>query len=283
MEEFDIAFGSETGNEADNADQLGDRGEEEQDVAAPAQTNRPDKNIKAEDTAQAAESEDAMAARIRRTTELRLRPQYEEKIQQLEAQAAKAAQADALAKSKGFESFEDMNAALAREAMRNGEIPGNLEAYIASIAESAVTNHPAVLQAQRMTEQAEVDCAVNDLKDQFPELGVKSIDEFPRKIPNYPAFFDLVTNRGMTYVEAHAVANRELIANAKAKAAAQAAFNNVAGKSHLRNTVEGSNANINDIAVPRDTYRSYRSMMPEWTDKQIREHYQKSLRSEGVR
>ncbi len=282
MEEFDIAFGSETDTEADNADQLGDRGEEEQDVAAPAQINRSDTGVKTEVAAQEIGSEDAMAARIRRTTEQRLKPQYEERIRQLEAQAKKAAQADALAKSKGFESFEDMNAALAREAIRNGEIPGNLEAYIASIAENAVVNHPAVLQAQRMTEQAEVDCAVNDLKEQFPELGVGSIEEFPDKIPNYPAFFDLVTNRGMTYVEAHVVANRETIVNAKAKAAAQAAFNNVAGKSHLRNTVAGNNANTNEIVVPRDTYRSYRSMMPEWTDKQIREHYQKSLQSEGV-
>ena len=92
-------------------------------------------------------------------------------------------------------------------------------------------------------------------------------------MPNYDAFYNYV-NHGLSLSEAYTLTNRDAIVNQKAAAAKQAALNTVYGKAHLRSNAGGGDAD--DVVVPRDTYKSYRQMMPEWTDRQIREHYKRS-------
>ena len=52
------------------------------------------------------------------------------------------------------------------------------------------------------------------------------------------------------------------------------AIDNVNSKKHLGKT-RGSSSDYNE--VPKDVYETYRRNLPKWSDKQIREHYTKTM------
>ena len=70
------------------------------------------------------------------------------------------------------------------------------------------------------------------------------------------------------------LANKDEVFQKREKAAKQAAYNSMNGKSHLQSTPPGPDTD--DVRIPAETLRTYRAWFPDWSDKKIREHYKKS-------
>jgi len=247
---------------------------EEQEVAAPADENETAAAEQGEDGAEAADrppqgkkgNQDAAvasaAAAARRQAESRYRDALQAHIEQKQR----------IAESLGFDTFEDLESNVASQTPPNGMPPNAFEMLV----QRAVEQNPVIREAAEQRDKAQIHNSFDEFARDFPDSGIDTMADF-LKMPNFEEFYGYI-DRGLTLSEAYMLVNRESITNRKAAAAKQAALNAVYGKAHMRSTAGGGEAD--EVVVPRDTYRSYRQMMPEWTDRQIREHYKQSTQKE---
>ena len=121
--------------------------------------------------------------------------------------------------------------------------------------------------------QAQVERELEEIRQYDP--SVQSVADL-RCLDRADAFMDAVQNHGHSFIDAYKFVYADRIAEEKAKtaaaAAAQKARNSAAGKEHLRGT--GSRG-AGDVAIPENVMRNIRRMMPNASEKEIREAYQK--------
>ncbi len=252
--EPEIEFGSveeqEVAEPATDSDTVAaEDGVEEADIA-----DRPPQDKKGNQDAAVASA----AAAARRQAENKYR----------EAISTHMDQKERFAKSQGFSTWEEMENKSVTQSLQRGVTPQAIELLV----HRAVEQSPIIREAREQKNKAQVKASFDEFTKEFPQSGIETMADFI-KMPNYDAFYNYV-NHGLSLSEAYTLTNRDAIVNQKAAAAKQAALNTVYGKAHLRSNAGGGDAD--DVVVPRDTYKSYRQMMPEWTDRQIREHYKRS-------
>ena len=156
--------------------------------------------------------------------------------------------------------------------------------------DQSVEAHPAVRQAQQITEQAALERArvveqqaktviaesLKTITAEFPE--VKSLDDIAR-MPTAGRFNALV-QQGIGLEDAFFLANRESIVQKQRAAARQAAVTAAQSKAGL-NAGIGKGANGQALEVPADMVEAYREMMPDASMDEIRTEYAKYLKAGG--
>lgn len=175
---------------------------------------------------------------------------------------------EALARSRGFGSFEEMVEFSNRELLnQKGLSPDVLSPVIESLLES----HPAIQSVRAMERQQTVDRAMREFQADHPDAGIRSVADFV-KMPTYTLFYDYVS-RGLSFSEAYELANRGDLKTQRAAAARQSVLNAVNGKGHMLSEAGGGADDLMNVAVPAETMGFYRAMHPSWDDRKIRNHY----------
>ena len=80
-------------------------------------------------------------------------------------------------------------------------------------------------------------------------------------------------NRGYSLYDAYVLCNMNRISQLSKNKKEKDQVNNTNSKSHMKSTRGGSSSYVE---VPTEIYNTYKKNLPNWTDKQIREHYAKN-------
>lgn len=101
--------------------------------------------------------------------------------------------------------------------------------------------------------------------------GVKTLED-ALALETGPEFSRLVTERGLSFLEAFKLANIDRITAARSMAAAQGAATAQMGKAHLRSVVRTGDVPVD---VPQEIVRNYRLFQPDMSLEEIRRDWQK--------
>lgn len=137
-----------------------------------------------------------------------------------------------------------------------------------------IASNPVVMQAQQVIERTKMANAQQQLQNDMAELarfGVKDINELAA-LPTFPQMLDYVDrNRGASIVDAFKVFNFDTAIQNTEGAARQQAINQMRGKSHLASPSTSVTPEGDDVEVPAEIMKSWKSEGK--TEKQIRELY----------
>lgn len=185
----------------------------------------------------------------------------------------KKADLDNIAKTKGFENWEDFEKSHRRENLERIGIAD--EDAFTSLVNDAVMSNPTVVEAQRVIEaqrereqKAVLDSAINEISAIDPDI--KSLNDL-LALDNYNEFYDLV-ERGYALPDAYKIISFDKLSNKKAASAAQTVINNVNSKGHITTT---KGTQTKEITVPDEILAGYRKNNPDMSEDEIRKHYSK--------
>lgn len=185
----------------------------------------------------------------------------------------KKADLDNIAKTKGFENWEDFEKSHRRENLEKIGIAD--EDAFTSLINDAVMSNPTVVEAQRVIEaqrereqKAVLDAAIGEISSIDPD--VKSLNDL-LSLDNYDDFYDLV-EKGYSLPDAYKIISFDKISSKKAASAAQNVINNISSKGHITTT---KGTQTKEITVPDEVLNTYRKNNPDMTEDEIRKHYSK--------
>ena len=178
-----------------------------------------------------------------------------------------------------------------KKAFDSSEMERKLKAgkLTPDILEQLIAQHPMMKQAQQVIEEgqaaqrqqqeaadkARIDAEMKEITALDP--NIKTVADL-LNMPTGSQFREYV-KKGLGFKDAFYLANRERLAEEKAKAAKQQALNNARGKEHLVST---GNARGNGAAsVPADQMRLFRMLNPTASEQDIQNFYNKYKSSQG--
>ena len=231
------------------------------------------------------EVDNAYAAAARRRTQA----QYEHRLQKEHARMGEVAQ------KLGFSDFDTLERhalgglAQGAQADDGGGADGPEQARPATAQQGETDGQapdaralpladPAAEQALQMQQAQIVQQSMQAFREQFPDSGIRTVEDFLRLPEDELVSFYNYVSRGLDYSEAYLLTHHRQIAQQQAQAARQAAYNAIFSKEHLQQM--GGDAQTPYVHVPDDTMQTYRQWFPTWTDERIRAHYAQSMRGE---
>lgn len=149
--------------------------------------------------------------------------------------------------------------------------------------EEAAAELPGIKQrldaAQKAEAEARAAKAKADFDRQFAEIakhepGIKNPKDLS-KLPHYAEMLELIQERHMSVLDAYKLAHFDTSRDAAAQRAAAAARQASKGKTHLQGT---DTRGTGGVTVPEDIAANYRLMNPGMTDAQIAADYAKRIR-----
>lgn len=181
------------------------------------------------------------------------------------------AKMDTYAKSKGFDSFEDLKQADNEDRINKLGVENKEE--FDNYLKDAIKQDPTVIEAQKIIherEQAEIKETLNTQLKRITEINpeIKSLEDLS-ELQNFDDFYKKVKS-GYDLYDAYIVTSFNEVSDKKLSAAQQKVINNINSKSHMKGAA-GSKST--EVKVPDDIMSSYRVSLPKWTDEQIKEHY----------
>ena len=140
-----------------------------------------------------------------------------------------------------------------------------------------ISENPEVLKARQIIEEQEArekELAVEKEIELINKLNpkIKSLDDISME-DNCQEVIDKL-NKGYSLYDAYVLSNLDKINANNLEKGKRKAMDNVNSKKHLGKT-RGGSADFTE--VPKDVYETYRRNLPKWSDKQIREHYAKTM------
>lgn len=182
---------------------------------------------------------------------------------------------DNIAKVRGFESWEAFEKSNHRDTLIEAgvEDPDKFQ----DILEKMISENPQVLKAKKIIEEQEArekELAVEKEIELINKLNpnIKSLDDISME-DNCQEVIDKL-NKGYSLYDAYVLSNLDKINANNLEKGKRKAIDNVNSKKHLGKTRGGS---VDFTDVPKDVYETYRRNLPKWSDKQIREHYAKTM------
>lgn len=200
-----------------------------------------------------------------------------EKTREIEEKYNKQTQTklDNMAKIRGFDNWEEFEKSNQRDSLIEAgvEDPDKFR----DILDKMISENPEVLKARKIIEEQEarerevaIDSEIKLIQKINPNIN--SLDDISKE-ENCQEVIDRL-NKGYSLYDAYVLSNLDRINNQNTEKAKKEAINNVQSKSHMKKSSGGSN---DYVEVPHEVYDTYKKNLPNWTDKQIREHYAKSL------
>lgn len=256
--------------EADNADETDTEVEEDLDVEEDLEED--DDEVESDSVDADGEEENEPIDRTKAFSN-----RLKEKTKEIEEKYNKQSQdkLDNIAKIRGFKNWEEFEKANQRDTLIEAgvEDPDKFK----DILDKMISENPEVLKARQIIEEQEArerDLAVEDEIKLIQKLNpnIKSLDDISKE-ENCQEVIDRL-NKGYGLYDAYILSNLDKINSISSEKAKKSALNNAQSKSHMKSTRGTSTSNIE---VPKDIYNTYRKNLPKWTDKQIKEHYAKSI------
>jgi arsenate reductase-like glutaredoxin family protein len=310
MSEVDVyaVFGLEAPTQEPQTDPAG---EQEQEVAAPADTGEQEQEVAAPDTSAAddPEQEDTAQEQPAEKQPLTKAQKAENARQRREQEKMQAANAAREAERKANETR--FNAFLAKigltdpynggkaittmeeaEAYINAHQTANLQKNLKSgkltqeDLQTMIEQSPTMIRAREIAEKADAEAKASQdarfaqqVETELAEIRkmdptVQTLHDIIR-MPTGQKFSELVQKNGLSYVDAFRLANADRLQQQAAQAAAAGAKVSAGGKDHLTRTgVRGKGA----ADVSREQAAAYRVFQPNLTDDQIQRDYQKYVK-----
>lgn len=226
---------------------------------APAQESQPQNNNNTQDKTK------AFSERLKRER-AKMEQEFNSKKQQ---------ELDAVAVSRGFKDWKELNDYTKKDALE--ELGIKDADKFNNFLNSAIAENPVIAEAQRII-NAQKEKERNDLLvSAISEINkldsdIKTVDDLT-KIDNYDEFYSLV-EKGYSLPDAYKIVAFDKITSNRAAAAAQNVITNNNSKEHFKPLGGGK---ATDVVVPSDVLESYRKNMPDMTDQEIKAHYSKYL------
>lgn len=202
----------------------------------------------------------------------RLNKERETLRNQIEAEALK--KLDAIAKSRNFESWSELEEYDEKEKISNMGIenPDEFKSYI----DDLISKNPIVKEAQEVLNKQKQADLEDYVKSQMKEItkldpSIKTLNDLVT-LDHYSDFSNKL-DKGYSLVDAYKVTYFNRITE-KSK---ESALNNLEGKSHLKST---SGKGSTSVRVPQDIIDTYRKNIPDMTDDEIRKHYSNFINAE---
>ena len=262
--DFDIQLFAD---EADNEDEVDDAELDEDEVeltdsdAVDADSNE-EQDEKEDETEKEVEVDrtKAFSERLKQKTK-DIEKKYEDKLNNI-------------AKNKGYDTWEDFEKALNRDALVEAGVEDPDK--FSDVLNRMIAESPEVVKAREIIEQQKQ--AENDRITQEEiklihavDNSINSLDDIS-KMDNCDEVIEKL-NKGYSLYDAYVLCNMDRISQINKSKKEKNDLNNQNSKSHMKKATGGSN---NYVEIPSDVYKTYKKNLPNWTDKQIREHYMKN-------
>lgn len=181
---------------------------------------------------------------------------------------------DAIAKNKGYDTWEDFEKAQNRDTLIEAGVEDPDK--FSDVLNRMISESPEVVKAREIIEkqkQDENDRIMNEELKMIHAIddSIETLDDISR-MDNCDEVIEKL-NKGYSLYDAYVLCNMSRISQLSKDKKEKDKVNNTNSKSHMKTTTGGSN---NYIEVPADEYAIYKKNLPNWTDKQIREHYAKN-------
>lgn len=135
-------------------------------------------------------------------------------------------------------------------------------------------NQAAKKESENAAAKARIDQEIAEIHKLDPSINTTA-DLL--KMERAKEFYEYV-KKGNSFIDAYYLANREKLAQRTAEAAKAQSLNAARSKDHLKTTNETRGTGAAD--VPPEVMEQYRYLNPGISDKEIREHYNKTYRKE---
>lgn len=254
--------------EADNADEIDTEVEEDLDVEEDLEDELDESDPVDADGEEENEPIDKTKAFSNR---------LKEKTKEIEEKYNKKSQEklDNIAKIRGFKNWEEFENANQRDTLIEAgvEDPDKFK----DILDKMIKENPEVVKARQIIEEQEArerDLAVEDEIKLIQKLNpsINSLEDISKE-ENCQEVIDRI-NKGYSLYDAYVLSNLDKINSINNEKAKKSAINNAQSKSHMKNS---RGTSTSSVEVPKDIYNTYRKNLPSWSDKQIKEHYAKSI------
>lgn len=179
-----------------------------------------------------------------------------------------------IAKNKGYDTWEDFEKAQNRDTLIEAgvEDPDKFGEVLTRM----INESPDVIKAREIIEQQkqeENDRIMNEEIKMIHNIddSINNLDDISR-LDNCNDIIEKL-NKGYSLYDAYVLCNINKISSMNKEKQEKKQTDNINSKNHMKRTSGGSN---DYVEVPKDVYDTYRRNLPNWTDKQIREHYAKN-------
>lgn len=261
---FDIQLFAE---EADNTDEVGDTELDEDEVEltdsdtndAVSDEQDEDSNKTLNDNVEIDKTK-AFSDRLKQKT-LDIEKKYNDKL-------------NAIAKNKGYDTWEEFEKAQNRDALIEAGVEDPDK--FSDVLQRMIKESPEVRKANEIIEKQQEEENEKITAEEIKlihaiDSSINSLDDIS-KMDNCNDVIEKL-NKGYSLYDAYVLCNINKISQINKDKKDKEKINNVNSKSHLKQTSGGSK---NYIEIPSEEYAIYKKNLPNWTDKQIREHYAKN-------
>ena len=179
-----------------------------------------------------------------------------------------------IAKNKGYDSWEDFEKALNRDALVEAGVEDPDK--FSEVLNRMIKQSPEVIKAQEIIEKQREDEQNAKMEEELKLIhqiddSIETLDDIS-KMDNCDDVIEKL-NKGYSLYDAYILCNMNRISQLNKEKKERDQTTNINSKNHMK-TARGASGNY--VEVPEEVYRIYKKNMPNWTDKQIREHYAKN-------
>lgn len=179
-----------------------------------------------------------------------------------------------IAKTKGYNTWEDFEKAINRDALVEAGVEDPDK--FSEVLDRMIKESPEVVKAREIIEKQQED-EQNAAMEQELKLiheiddSIETLDDIS-KMDNCDDVIEKL-NKGYSLYDAYVLCNMNRISQLNKEKKEKEQINNTNSKNHMKSTRGGSGTYVE---VPTEVYNTYKRNLPNWTDKQIREHYAKN-------
>lgn len=180
-----------------------------------------------------------------------------------------------IAKNKGYKTWEEFEKALNRDTLIEAGVEDPDK--FSDVLNRMISESPEVRKAKEIIEKQQQEENDKIMQEELKlinaiDSSIETLDDIS-KMDNCNDVIEKL-NKGYSLYDAYVLCNMNRISQLNKDKKDKAKLNNTNSKSHMKKTTGGSN---DYVEIPKDIYATYKRNLPNWTDKQIREHYAKNM------
>ena len=249
---------------ADNADEINETNLDEEEVElTDSDTDNAisnEQDDKAEKSTKEVDKTKAFSDRLKQKTQ-EVEKKYNDKLENI-------------AKTKGYNSWEEFEKAMNRDALVEAGVEDPDK--FSDVLNRMIKESPEVIKAREIIEKQQQEEQDAKMEEEIKLIhnideSIETLDDIS-KLDNCDEIIERL-NRGYSLYDAYVLCNMAKVSQMNKDKKDKNQINNTNSKNHMKSTRGGSG---DYIEVPTDIYNTYKRNLPNWTDKQIREHYAKN-------
>ena len=251
--------------EADNSEEVEDTELDEEEVELTnsdtedaISEKQEDKNI--ETSKKDVDATKAFSNRLKQKTQ-EIEKKYNDKLENI-------------AKNKGYNSWDEFEKAINRDALVEAGVEDPDK--FSEVLNRMIKESPEVIKAREIIEKQQEEEQNATMEKELKLIheiddSIETLDDIS-KMDNCDDVIEKL-NKGYSLYDAYVLCNMSKISQLNMEKKEKNQINNTNSKNHMKSTRGGSS---NYVEVPTEIYNTYKRNLPNWTDKQIREHYAKN-------